>query len=239
MSPIPRLRRPGTFDAMSLRDIVDALIGPHGSGASRADPDGAASRSALDDAGHGELGPELFGEALVHYADTAPFEVADALAPIVVTASAVPLDRDLDLDLDRELDPLDTPTEHGDDGRDPDALDDTPAEVDPGDPAVDDAVGPHDATEEVEPAPTGSVVDDGFGRGSTAPRPAAETDDGGEGDQASAEPPTAAPVSITGLDEPTEPLVPVAGDERWLDVESDATADDPDGAADPDLSLDE
>ncbi|HEX6234890.1 MAG TPA: hypothetical protein VFZ63_17300 [Jiangellaceae bacterium] len=52
-----------------------------------ADPGGL-----LDAAGHGELPDDLLAEAIVSFADTAPPEVAEHLAPFVMAHSAVPLD---------------------------------------------------------------------------------------------------------------------------------------------------
>jgi hypothetical protein len=52
-----------------------------------ADPGGL-----LGPAGHGELPDDLLAEAIVSFADTAPPEVAEHLAPFVMAHSAVPLD---------------------------------------------------------------------------------------------------------------------------------------------------
>lgn len=57
-----------------LREVLDDLAG--------AGP-GAAPRHALDQAGHGELPAGLVAEAVASYADTAPIEVAEHLAPFV------------------------------------------------------------------------------------------------------------------------------------------------------------
>ncbi|MDG1266924.1 MAG: hypothetical protein P8O03_11435 [Ilumatobacter sp.] len=81
---------------MRLRRLVDELVGTGALNTSDTAPDATKSRNALDEAGHLGLDPELFGEALVHYADTAAIEIADALAPIVIDASVVPFDRELD-----------------------------------------------------------------------------------------------------------------------------------------------
>ena len=96
MSPIPRSGTPGTVGDMRLRRVLEDLVGADGSGASDATPGSDAGRAALDAAGHGNLAPELMGEALVHYADAASLEVADALSPIVTAAGAVPFDPELD-----------------------------------------------------------------------------------------------------------------------------------------------
>lgn len=93
----------------SLHDVFDALAGQ---------PDRSASEM-LHDAGYGDLPPELVGDALVNYADTAPVEVAEHLAPFVTahTTDAAPdLDAGLGLlsgalsvaaDLDSDLADLD------------------------------------------------------------------------------------------------------------------------------------
>lgn len=46
--------------------------------------------------GLSELPPELVGTALGHFADTAPMEVADSLAPVVMATGPVPFDAELD-----------------------------------------------------------------------------------------------------------------------------------------------
>jgi len=81
---------------MRLRRLVDELVGTGALSTPDAAPDAIKTRDALDETGHLGLDPELFGEALVHYADTAAIEIADALAPIVTDASVVPFDRELD-----------------------------------------------------------------------------------------------------------------------------------------------
>jgi hypothetical protein len=68
---------------MSLREVFDELAG-----GGEADP-----ADALADRGYGELPDPLLSEAIVSYADTAPVEVAEHLAPFVMVHSAVPVDR--------------------------------------------------------------------------------------------------------------------------------------------------
>jgi hypothetical protein len=68
---------------MTLREVFDELAG-----GGEADPAGA-----LADRGYGELPDPLLSEAIVSYADTAPVEVAEHLAPFVMVHSAVPVDR--------------------------------------------------------------------------------------------------------------------------------------------------
>lgn len=71
----------------SLHEVFDALAGQ---------PDRSASEM-LHDAGYGDLPPELVGDALVSYADTAPVETAEHLAPFVTAHLGSP-DATPDLD---------------------------------------------------------------------------------------------------------------------------------------------
>lgn len=84
---------------MTLRDAIEGLLGPTTQ---------RPAADALADEGHDDLSSELFGTALGHYADTAPIEHADALAPIVTRASSVPYEADdlPDSDLPMDDDPL-------------------------------------------------------------------------------------------------------------------------------------
>lgn len=120
---------------MTLRRIVDDLVGPDGSGAADAAPGSSASGDALAEAGFDDLDPDLYGDALLHFADTAPLSQADALRPVVVEASGVPIDPELD-PVDEspgdgtsseieDPDDLDTAVDASDET--PDALDDTDA----------------------------------------------------------------------------------------------------------------
>lgn len=61
-----------------LREVFGALAG---AGAD-------AAEQALDEAGHGDLPSGLVAEAVASYADTAPIEVAEHLAPFVTTYRA-------------------------------------------------------------------------------------------------------------------------------------------------------
>ncbi|MGH1501962.1 MAG: hypothetical protein ACRBI6_00265 [Acidimicrobiales bacterium] len=70
---------------MTLRDAIEGLLGPTTQ---------RPAADALADEGHDSLGSDLFGTALGHYADTAPIEQADALAPIVTRTSSVPFEAD-------------------------------------------------------------------------------------------------------------------------------------------------
>jgi hypothetical protein len=67
-----------------MRDAIDAMIDALGVGA---DPS-----AVLAEHGYGDLPPDTFSSALVHFADRAPLDVADALAPIVTRVSPVPFE---------------------------------------------------------------------------------------------------------------------------------------------------
>ena len=67
---------PALDAARSLREVFESLAG---------DPDPDAALAA---AGHAGLPADLFTEALVNYADTAPPEVAEHLSPVVLGASS-------------------------------------------------------------------------------------------------------------------------------------------------------
>lgn len=77
----------------SLHEVFDALAGQ---------TDRSASEM-LHDAGYGDLPPALVGDALVNYADTAPVEVAEHLAPFVTAHTAHITDPDAAPDLDAGL----------------------------------------------------------------------------------------------------------------------------------------
>jgi hypothetical protein len=69
--------------ARALHELLAGLTGD----AARASGDREAY---LADNGHPDLPPDLVAEAVVSYADTAPVEVAEHLAPYVTAHSAVP-----------------------------------------------------------------------------------------------------------------------------------------------------
>jgi len=172
MSPIASTTGRVTVEAMSLRRVVDGLLGPDGSGASTAGPDADEARAALDADGHGELPSELYGEALVHFADATPLVQADALRPIVVEASAVPVDP--------ELDPIVEPDTESDieswDADDPEADLDVDDSVDP------DLDGAGLDRADLDGADLGgeSADPDAFDRADDEPRPVDQGDgDGG------------------------------------------------------------
>lgn len=74
--------------ARPLRDVFADLATSDAARRERAaDPDGF-----LDGHGHGDLPDQLVTEAIVNYADVAPAEVAEHLAPFVQAHSAVPVD---------------------------------------------------------------------------------------------------------------------------------------------------
>jgi hypothetical protein len=98
MSPTPaRLARSYTRDMPPARPLRDVFAGLSGTG----DGSGADARSPdalLAEAGHPQLPAGLVAEAVVSYADTAPIEVAEHLAPYVMAHSAVPTDLVEDVD---------------------------------------------------------------------------------------------------------------------------------------------
>lgn len=85
MTPCRTSHRVGT---VSIRDAIDGLLHPEDANSGP----GQGAHDALSQAGHEDLPPELFGTALGHYADVAPIETADALAPIVTRTSPIPLE---------------------------------------------------------------------------------------------------------------------------------------------------
>jgi len=81
MSPIVAACVVSSVTGVTLRDDVRAAL----------DSGGSDALDAL-----GDLAPELVGTALGHFADTSTLADADALAPIVVVSSPVPVDLSLD-----------------------------------------------------------------------------------------------------------------------------------------------
>jgi hypothetical protein len=67
---------------MTLRHAIEDLLADLGSGA---DP-----RQVLAEHGFDDLPVEAFSSALVHFAESAPMDVADALAPLVTRLSPIP-----------------------------------------------------------------------------------------------------------------------------------------------------
>lgn len=93
---------------MTIRDAIDQLLTgetPLGGGA--ADP-----ASVMAEHGYETVPTELFGTALVHFADTAPLEQADALAPVVTRVGPIPLEES---DLPESYGELDLDAIEGDD----------------------------------------------------------------------------------------------------------------------------
>jgi hypothetical protein len=138
--------------ARPLKDVFAELTGD----------DAARAEEVLAASGHGDLPPDLVAEAVVNYADTAPVEIAEHLAPFVTANSAVPtldeVDGDADwsallatapavgADLDADLVPdVDAPGATDDDapGTDDASVDDVDFGVDD----VDFGVGAEDASE--------------------------------------------------------------------------------------------
>jgi hypothetical protein len=78
--------------ARPLRDVfADLVTDEDARRAHAADPDGF-----LQAHGHAELPGQLVSEAIANYADTAPTEVAEHLAPFVMAHSPVPVDGPVD-----------------------------------------------------------------------------------------------------------------------------------------------
>jgi hypothetical protein len=135
--------------ARPLRDVFTDLTGDP---AARAGHDPAAVLAAN---GHPDLPDTLVAEAIVSYADTAPYEVAEHLAPYVMANSAVPAADPTAPDTDPAtwLDQLATAPEAVELGPDSSLDDDTLA----------DLTGGHESTPGAVAA-----VDAGFGFGGDA-----------------------------------------------------------------------
>ncbi|MDH4074777.1 MAG: hypothetical protein OEW29_02485 [Acidimicrobiia bacterium] len=71
---------------MSFREMIDAMLSAHGAGIDPA--------SVLEQHGMGDLPPDALSSALLHFAERAPLDVADALAPVVTRFSPVPFEPD-------------------------------------------------------------------------------------------------------------------------------------------------
>ncbi len=179
MSPILACGDPVTVVDMSLRRVVEDLLGADGSGADRVAPGDDRASAALEAAGHGDLGAELYGEALVHFADTAPLEQAEALSTIVTEASAVPIDPELDPPTSEgetidDVEPVTDGAEAPDlADEDPDVLDNDLIEAP--NPAVDGAPAVDDRLDTDDVGVSGAARStDGFGAGA-AGDPAVDT----------------------------------------------------------------
>jgi len=150
--------------ARPLRDVFADLAGGRGYGASS----GMAPEEVLAAHGHPDLPEGLVAEAVVTYADTAPYEVAEHLAPYVRAHTAVPQPAGTDEPEPHWYELLTTaPAGPGLDG--PDVID---AEAS-GLTARDDASSDVDAST----TPAGTDIDTDFGYGHRGPvedAPAAE-----------------------------------------------------------------
>src|SRR5215469_14962088 len=112
--------------ARPLRDVFADLSGTAaGSGVDARSPE-----ALLADAGHPQLPAGLVAEAVVSYADTAPIEVAEHLAPYVMAHSAVPTGAVDDVDQPRWLELLSA-------APDPTGIETSPVTEHPGTEAVD------------------------------------------------------------------------------------------------------
>jgi hypothetical protein len=73
--------------ARPLHEVLGDLVGDGSAAHAHGDPEAYLAAN-----GHPDLPPDLVAEAVVSYADTAPVDVAEHLAPYVTTHSAVPAD---------------------------------------------------------------------------------------------------------------------------------------------------
>jgi hypothetical protein len=73
--------------ARPLHEVLGDLVGDGDAAHAHGDPEAYLAAN-----GHPDLPPDLVAEAVVSYADTAPVDVAEHLAPYVTTHSAVPAD---------------------------------------------------------------------------------------------------------------------------------------------------
>jgi hypothetical protein len=190
-----------------LHELLADLAGDADAGRAHGDPEAYLAAN-----GHADLPPDLVAEAVVSYADTAPVEVAEHLAPFVTTHSAVPAE---DPPSDDWFDLLTTAPAPADDldadpGLDDDLSDDAPWSPD------DDAPGPG--------------LDFGTGSTDDLDAPPADTDDTTPDDD------TPAP----DHDQPTPSAWTDLPPETDLDdlPASPADATDSDSDADPDEDAD-
>jgi hypothetical protein len=77
--------------ARPLHELLADLVGDADAGRAHGDPE-----AYLAAHGHPGLPADLVAEAVVSYADTAPVEVAEHLAPFVTAHSAIPVEPDAD-----------------------------------------------------------------------------------------------------------------------------------------------
>jgi len=73
--------------ARPLHELLGDLVGDADAAHAHGDPEAYLAAN-----GHPDLPPDLVAEAVVSYADTAPVDVAEHLAPYVTTHSVVPAD---------------------------------------------------------------------------------------------------------------------------------------------------
>jgi hypothetical protein len=220
--------------AKPLRDVFNELVGDES--ARRAL---VADRDAvLRDNGHGDLPGGLVAEAVVSYADTAPVEVAEHLAPFVTAHSVVPADGLAAADPDpvTGLDllataPAGTPDLAGEpDDRWLDDLDSAEAGADPvyvGDDG--DIDGLDSAEAGADPVYVGDGLDLAFGAGGGTP-----VDDGGRiADAVPVEPDARGDGTVPDVpDEPDWTVKPpdlpvgVAPDPGYSDEDTDPTGEE-------------
>lgn len=215
---------------MTIRETIDGLL------ASKTEQESFQNdRSAyLDDQGLGDVPTDLIDTAFVHYADTAPIEQADVLAPLVTRVGPVPYE---------ETDLPDGITDELGEGAPPDpwsmlTFDETTPAIDPEteiDPAdLDDTESP------IEDTP-GTDTQDGadFGAGETSIADGFDSDDLGD-DPFYDE--TTGQAGSPSLDDTIEHAVEEATTDYASDVEAfaDSANDGYDDDIDPmDLDFDE
>jgi hypothetical protein len=120
--------------ARPLKDVFAELTGD----------DAARAEEVLAASGHGDLPPDLVAEAVVNYADTAPVEIAEHLAPFVTANSAVPTLDEVDGDADWSALLATAPAVEADLDADLVADVDAPGATDDDAPGTDDASGTDD-----------------------------------------------------------------------------------------------
>lgn len=154
--PDGRFRARTYSDHVSFREMIDAMLSAHGAGIDPA--------TVLEQHGMGDLPPDALSSALLHFAERAPLDVADTLAPVVTRFSPVPFEPD-----DLPASPVDDVIDQGGDVfavlaevdlNAPPGLDGHLGDSDPGDFDHDGDIDDHDAALALHDD-TGDGLDDG------------------------------------------------------------------------------